>query len=173
MASLGTLAILGSALGAVGSVASGASQSAALKAQANAAERQANEEQAAAQRDAISRREEANLVLSRQQAVAAASGGSATDTTILNLIGNTAARGDYNVASSIYEGKARAANLYDQAAIDRQQARASMLSGIIGGGATLLQGISSYNRYRYDPNEEPSLAAAPLYRPYRSGYGLT
>jgi len=153
MASLGAVLALGSTLiGGVGAVASGASQASAMRAQADAAERQSKEVEASAQREAIQRRKEANLVLSRQQALAASSGGSATDTTILNLAGDTAAQGQYNVSSAVAEGQAQGAGLRDQAAIYRQNARQAMLGGFIDAGGTLLSGFSSYMKYRpYDP----------------------
>ena len=69
------LAIGGSLLSAVGSVAGGISADNQAEAQAQAAERQAGEAQAVSQREAIQRSKEAKLLLSRNQALAAASGG--------------------------------------------------------------------------------------------------
>jgi len=147
------LTVVGSLVGGVGAIASGAAQSSALKAQADAAERAGHEQAAAAQREALQRQKEAKLVLSRQQAVAAASGGSATDTTVLKLMGDTAAQGQYNSQSAIYEGKAAEAAAKDQAAIDRMQARSARVSGFIDAGGTLLSGLNSYLRYKpYEPD---------------------
>ena len=144
----GALLLASTVLEAGGKIITGASQSAALKAEAASAERKADEVLAASTRDAAQRRKEADLVLSRQQAVAAASGGMATDTTVLNLMADTAQEGQYQVATSLYEGKAQRAGLLDQAAIARMQAKQAMLSGFIGAGTTMLNGMSSYSKYR-------------------------
>jgi hypothetical protein len=136
--------LAGSALSAAGSIAAGNHQSAAMNAQAQAAERQAAEERAASQREAVQRAREAKLVLSRQQAVAAASGGGATDTTVLGLMGDVAAQGQFNTASALYEGEARGRGLEDQAALSRMQARQAKLAGFIGAGSTMLTGISGF-----------------------------
>lgn len=144
--SLGLIAgLVGTGVSTVGSIAAGAAQEEMLEAQATAAERQANEERAASQREAIQRAREARLVLSKQQNVAAASGAGALDPTILDIMGKTAAQGQYNVSSALYEGEARGAGLEDQAAIDRMRARQAKLAGFVDAGSTMLSGISGFS----------------------------
>lgn len=138
--------LAGTALSAVGAIASGNAQSAGLKAQAAAAERQASEERAASQREAMVRAKEARLMMSRQQAVAAASGGGATDPTVLDIMGDTAQQGEFNTQSALYEGEARGRGLEDQAAISRMQARQAKLAGFIGAGSTMLSGVSEFSK---------------------------
>lgn len=160
------LLIGGSLLSAGGTIVSGLSQSSALKAEAAAKERQAGEVQAQSQRDAIERRKEADLLLSRQQAVAASTGGTATDTGVLNLMADTAAQGSYNVATSIYEGNSAAAGLLDQAAISRMQAKQATMAGFINAGSTMLSGFSSYQKYRPPPMTGTGI---PSYSAYYGG----
>lgn len=142
----------GAALSAGGAIAEGASQANALNATAKAEERRANEEKAAAQRVAIQRQREARVLLSRQQAVAAASGGTATDPTVLDLVGDTAAEGDYQKDTALYEGNVRAAGLLDQAAIDRARARQARFAGFINAGSTMLNGLSSVGQFQKKPS---------------------
>jgi multidrug efflux pump subunit AcrA (membrane-fusion protein) len=154
------LGAIGTGLSAVGAIAGGISQSNAQKAQAEAAERQAQEARAASQREAIQRSKEARLVLSRQQALASASGGGATDTTVLDLMGKAASQGAYNTASAIYEGEAQGRGLEDQAGIYRMQARQAKLAGFINAGSTILSGVSGFagSRGGFTPgNQMPNL----------------
>lgn len=134
------LLIGGTALSAVGQIQAGAQQSAALQAQANARERQANENRAVAQREAAMRRRDAEQVLSRQLAVAAASGGGAADKTVLDIMGDTEAEGEFQAQSALYEGETQGRNLEYQAGIDRMEARNARLSSFINAGSTVLSG---------------------------------
>lgn len=137
------LGIAGTIVSAVGSIAAGQAQADAANAQAAAQERRAGEERAAAQRQAAAKAKEARLVMSRQQALAAASGGGAGDPTVMNLMGQVAATGDFNARSALYEGEARGRGLEDQAAIERMQAKQAKLAGFINAGSTILGGLSS------------------------------
>lgn len=134
-------AAAGTAVSAVGAIQQGNAQKAALDAQSKARERQAMEQRAASQREAISRSDRARLVLSQQQAAAAASGGGASDKSVLDIMGRTAAEGAYQSASAIYEGEASGAGLEYQARMDRQSGRQSRLAGFINAGSTVLQGV--------------------------------
>lgn len=150
------------AVSAVGAVSQGIAQkrsadaqAASMKMQAKERERQAGEERAASQREAAARAKEARLVLSRQQAVAAATGGGATDSSVLKLMGDTAAEGAYQVGSAVYEGESRGRVLDGQADIDRYEAgiarmqgRQAMMAGFIGAGESLLNGASTWASMR-------------------------
>lgn len=134
------LLIAGTAVSAAGAIQAGNQQQAALDAQAAARERQANEQRAVSQREAAARRNNAEQVLSRQRAVAAASGGGASDKTVLDIMGDTEAEGDFQAASALYEGETQGRNLDYQAGIDRMEARNARLSGFINAGSTVLSG---------------------------------
>lgn len=136
------LMVAGTALSAYGAAREGIDTANNLNAQAAAERRDASDAQATAQREAIQRKREAGIVLGRQQAIAAASGGTATDSTILNLQGNTAAEGDYQAKTALYEGDTKAAGLLDQASIDRSEARQARMAGFIKAGSTMLTGLS-------------------------------
>lgn len=152
----------GAALGAGGAIAEGTSQANALNAEAAAMDKRANEEKAAAQREAIQRRRQASVLLSRQQAVAASSGGTATDPTVLDVMGDTAAEGQYQSDVALYQGDVAAAGLQDQAAINRARARQARLAGFINAGSTMLNGFSSIKTPSFKGFGMPR--ATPAYR---------
>src|SRR5690606_1168127 len=72
---------------------------------------QAGQEQAVSQRAAEERMREAGLLMSRAQAVAAASGGGALDPTVLRIIGGLAAEGELAAATEQYNDDERARQL--------------------------------------------------------------
>jgi hypothetical protein len=77
-------------------------QQRAAEFQAKQYEQKAGQERAMAQRQAIEDRRQANLAISRAQAIA---GGGAGDDGVLNLTGRIAAEGEYNALTSLYEGE--------------------------------------------------------------------
>lgn len=136
----------GTLLSAGGEIAGGIIGSNVAEAESRALRQQAAQERAAAQREAIRRAREARLLISRQRAVASASGGSATDPTVLDLMGEAAAEGAYQKAVALFEGEARARGLENQAAIRRQRGRQAMFAGFVNAGSQILTGISNYRR---------------------------
>lgn len=162
---LGLIAgLAGTAVSAVGTIAAGHSQNEMAKSQAAAAERQASEERASSQREAIQRSKEARLVMSRQQAVAASSGGGAADSTVLNLMGDTASQGWFNQASAIYEGESRGRALEDQAAISRWQGKQAKMASFISAGSTVLSGVSGFSQGWRGMNARKIPTMTPSYR---------
>lgn len=143
---IGSLAtsVAGTAVSAVGAQRAGEAQAQAAEAEARAMERKANEERAASQRQAIRQSREAERVLSRQQAVAAASGGSATDKTVLDIMGDTAAEGQYQTAAALYEGESSGRGLESQAEISRFKGREAKRAGRINAFSTTLSGLGSF-----------------------------
>lgn len=92
--------------------------------QARDMERQAVETEAIAQRRAVDQREQADLLISRAQALAAAGGGSATDPTVLSIIADIDGEGAYRAAMEMYQGE-RDANIL------RQEAQYAVMGGSI------------------------------------------
>lgn len=74
-------------------------------------EQDAGQTIAASQRAAREQERIATLVASRALAVAAASGGGASDTTVVNLIARIKGEGAYRAGVKLYEGEARARKL--------------------------------------------------------------
>lgn len=157
MAGLETIGLIGTALSAAGAIVGGISASNQAKAQAVLAEMQAKEQRAAAHREVIRRGKEAQLIQSRQQAIAASTGGGAKDPTVLDLMGDVEAEGSYQKATAMYEGESRARGLEAQASMARMQARQALFSGFIGAGTSILSGFSGFEQYRTPPASSGSL----------------
>lgn len=126
---------LGTAASAVGTVAAGAAERDNQNFIAKQEEMKAKEEFAASQRDAQQARREATIAQSRQQALAAASGGGAGSDapTIVKLMSDVAGQGELNAGSAIYGGQQRAAGLRDSASARRRSGKASFLGSVLGG----------------------------------------
>ena len=82
----------------------------------------AGQAKAAAQRVAYQKGVEGDLMLSRLKALAAASGGGATDPTVLNLQAGLMHQRAYNLASALYRGEDDARTMRMQASAKRTQA---------------------------------------------------
>lgn len=92
-----------------------------------------------------------DLLESTIRARAAASGGGATDPTVINLESGVAGRGEYNVLSELYSGEEKARGLENQAALNRymgtqyrtagqlqqQEEQTKALSSLLQGGSSL------------------------------------
>lgn len=103
-------------------------------------------ELAVAQRDAERRRRETNLLISRQQAVASASGAGASDPSVKSVMEKTQAEGDYNAQLDMYNGMVSRADAYHEAAVARSEGRSGLVSSFIDAGRTIYTGISDRRR---------------------------
>lgn len=80
-------------------------------------QRQATEERIAGQRAAFERQHDINKVVASQRAIAAASGAGGLETPgLMDIMGDTIARGEYLKAVDMYGGEQRARGREDQAA---------------------------------------------------------
>lgn len=135
-------------------------------------EGQAGQELAASQRVALTEERQSKLVQSRALALAAASGGSASDPTVLRIVSGIASEGAYRQNLALYQGEEKARQM-------RLTARAERITGEIQAGSSasqgrsiltqtagsiLGQGASLYARYGYDSPATRSVtpAASPL-----------
>jgi hypothetical protein len=146
MAELGLLA---SAISAAGSIASGIASKNAADFQAEQQEMQGKEEFAASQREADQKRKESNYVQSRQQALAAASGGGAADPTIVRLMTQTAQQGEMNAQTSLYVGENRKRGLFDAAKSTRLTGRANLIGSFLSASGDLAGGFGKYYEKKY------------------------
>lgn len=139
--------------GAVSSVVGGMKAADAAEAQAQrqkqALDFQADQQQqaagqaiAASQRDAEIQRREATLVKSRALALAGASGGAATDPTVVNLIGDIAGQGAYRAGVALYQGEEKARQLNMGASADRYSGEVALETGRNKASAARIQGIT-------------------------------
>jgi hypothetical protein len=108
----------------------------AAKFEADQALQEAGQSVAVAQRGAFAIDRQTQLLQSRALALAAASGGGASDPTVMNIIGNLGGEGSYRKAQALYEGEAQARAL-------RLKATSDIVSGEIGAQASLAEGRST------------------------------
>ena len=157
LATIASVAAIGASVIGTGVSLYGASVSAENSRRAGEAERQtqymlAQQEEAAgteafaaAQRESRERKLEGELIMSRQQAVAAASGaGSGEDApTIVRLMTETAKRSKFGEDSILYTGEATRSRYNASAQARRQSGENSFLGGIMGAQGAYLSGLGS------------------------------
>lgn len=170
LASLPALSTIATAVSIGGSILSGIGQMNAGKAaqksanfQAQQLEQQAGQERAASQRVAIEERRRANIAMSNAQASAAASGGGATDETVLNITGGLAAQGEYNALSALFEGEEKARGLQLQATSTRMEGKQAKRAGMIGGVSTIIGGAGNALMAKYAPASSSSTSGVGRY----------
>lgn len=154
----GTMMLIGQGVQAGAKVAGGISAQRAGAYNAAGLERQATDEVAAAQRAAMERRTDTERVISKQVAGAAASGAGGGPS-LLDIIGDTAQRGEYQAQSEMYGGESRARTLKDRAALARHEGRNAFVGSIIEGVGGLAVGTARHRLTygstapgAYDPN---------------------
>lgn len=121
----------------------------ALHFQAEQMRQNAGQAQAAAQREAYSVEREAEYTASRALAVAAASGGGASDPTVVGLMARNAAEMAYRKQIALYEGDEQArmqkmgAEAKDyEAASARRAGNVAAMGKVYGAGTSLLRGYA-------------------------------
>jgi hypothetical protein len=156
MAGIGAImGIASSAVGMMGSIAQAKAMNEQAKAESMQMGMMAAEEKAVASRDAQAKDKEGRLLLSRGQAVAAASGGGATDPTVLELAGDIGRETSVQKRELMRQGQEKARNLEYKATVGRwaakQQGKMTILGGIgnmIGGIGEGLGGLASaFDKY--------------------------
>jgi hypothetical protein len=131
-------------LSAVGTISAGKAEQNNQNYLAKQEEAKAKEEMASSQREAQQNRTEGDLAMSRQQALAASSGGGAgaEAPTIVKLMSDTAGQGTLNANTTLYGGMERAAGLRDSAKGRRAAGKASFLGSVLGGFGQAASGVS-------------------------------
>lgn len=145
---LPSLMAAGTALSAYGQYRAGQSAARKQRFEARQMAQQAQQAQASSQREAYEVERQGRLLQSRALAVAAASGGGASDPTVMNQIARLAGETEYKKMVALYEGESRADALSLSAAVSRQDASELEKAGIIAAGGTVLSGGTSlYSKY--------------------------
>lgn len=151
----------GTLLSTLGSISQGKSASVAAKYEAEQLEQKAGQERAASQRKAIEMRRRAGIAESRALALAAASGGGASDPTITNLMAGIAGEGELAAQTAIYEGEERARGAEMGAEAKRYEGKSAKRAGYLSAGATLLSGAAKLGTgltAKYAPSAAPATA---------------
>ncbi len=140
------LGLLGTGLSAAGTIYAGNQAQASANAQAKSMEKKGEQEYAIAQRKARESRREKELVLSRQRAIAAASGGGASDPTVESIMGKTEEKGEYNALLDMYNGAQMRADLYREAGITRAEGQSQKTASYIGAASSIYDGFMGARR---------------------------
>ncbi len=145
LAMLGQVAgLAGSGISALGQINQANAAASADRASAAALAIRAGQDAAAGEQTQIARERQSQLVLSRAQALAAASGGGATDPSVITGEENLAQQGEYNAQTGLYEGLAQARADTLQQQIDLFNAQQKEAAGPIAAFGTLLSGIGGF-----------------------------
>lgn len=153
LATIGTVLTVGSAVigagaavyGAYNSYQAGVAAQAEYERQAGVDELSGKMEFAASQREAELRRLEGGLIMSRQQAYAAASGAGSgvDDPTILKIMSDTGANADMNARSVMSQGEARRDDYLNAAKAKRASGSSNFLGGILRATGALADGVGN------------------------------
>lgn len=138
---------------ALTSIAAGENAYNAAKAEAKQLQRQAGRTEALSQRVAIEERRKARLVASRLKAVAGASGAGIDDPTVVNLLDDVDAQGEFNMLSALYEGTMQADTLRYQAKVTKQQGKSARTAGYVSAIAEM--GSSLYGSGMFEGAAAP------------------
>lgn len=137
------------AVSAIGTIASanaqeagGRNEYAMAQVQADELKKEAMADRATSQRAAQEERRKAMVMASRARAVAAASGADALDPTVVNLISNIDATGDYNARSALFEGETAARDKETRARAGIFQGRIAKEAAKSASRATLIKGAT-------------------------------
>ncbi len=149
-----------------------ADNAAALGFKATQEDQAAQESRAVAQRAALEKGRQTNLVLSNLQANAAASGGGATDPGVAAIAGRIAGRGEYESLTDMYSGENKARGLMDQAAGDRFSAATGTTGANMAADASIAAGNAKQNASYLSAAGTLIGGAGSAYRTYK-GIGPT
>jgi hypothetical protein len=145
LSEIGTAAgVIGSGIQAIGALNQNDAAAAQQRYEAQLLKDKSNQDAAAGEQVAIGRQRQTQLALSRTQALAAGSGGGATDPGVLTLEQQTAGQGEYNSESAVYTGQAQARSDELQAQIDLFKAQQYDTAGPLAAGGAILSGIGSF-----------------------------
>lgn len=167
------LAIMGTVVSAVGSIATGQAQKQAADYQAAEYEVKAKEDAAVGQRDAQAYELQKQLAESTLQARAAGSAFSATDTNSLNLLKGIEGYGEEQAGVARYKGDSAAAGDVAQANAARLSGQAAVTGSYFSAAGTILGGFGSTMFSAYGAGLMPKSVAAPGYGAMSAlfGYG--
>lgn len=135
--------VAGTVLSAYSAMEAGKDAKDTSKLQAGAMTQQAGQERAASQRVAAEERRKGRLAQSRALALAAASGGGASDPTVTNILSGIEGESEYNALSAMYEGEERARTLETNASITKKYGKDTKSAYQLQAASTVLKGGGS------------------------------
>jgi hypothetical protein len=133
----GTLGTIGTILGAGATIYGGFKAKEQADAVAAQMKAKGDSEFAVAQRKSLESQERTRMVLGQQKAVAAASGGGATDPSVMAIMGKTQQKGDYNSMIDMYNGAVSRNDMYTAADNTESEGKSKLFSSFLNAGSTI------------------------------------
>ncbi len=134
------------AVSALSSLNEGAQKRKVKMAEADALGDAANREMAATTAEMAEEQRLKEQMESRAIAVAAASGAGVDDPTMVNLIGDLNAEGEYRIMSRLWVGSTEAEGMRYQAEVARKEGEAALQSGYLNAAKTVMSGYGSFGQ---------------------------
>lgn len=141
---LGALAVTAGGLEAYGKHKEGQAASKMATFEAGQMEQKGIAEVALGQRKAAEKRREADLLQSRAVAVSAAGGGTSTDASMLNILGDIEAEGEYNALTEMFDAKMRDRDLKTAAKMRRAEGKQARRAGNMAATVSILKTAGSF-----------------------------
>jgi hypothetical protein len=139
---------VGTALTAGGQIYGGNAAASGARSEASQLRYAAGQTRASSQRAAREERRQARRLQSRGLAVAAASGGGASDVSVVNTLAEVEAEGEYRALTALWEGEEQARGLEAAAGARESEGSAARTAGYLAGGASLLTGgVDWFQKY--------------------------
>jgi hypothetical protein len=175
MAMMGAVfGLLGTVVSAMGTIAQGKAAEAAAEFEAKQLEMRGKEERAASQREALEKKREGDLVQSRFQASAAASGAGAgsMDPTIAQLSSDIAGQSKYGQLMERYVGEERKRGLDTQAKAREMEGEAARKGSMFSAFGTIVGGLSNFAT-KYGAGGPPAAMAPAASLDERNSFGYS
>lgn len=137
---------IGTALSVGSTIYGGLAANAQAKGEAKNLKKKGEQQIAVAQREADRKRRETNLLLSRQTAVAGASGAGVTDPTVLSVMGKTKTEGDNAAMLDMYNGMVNRSDLYTEANTVRGEGKSKLFGTFLDAGSTIYSSLARKKR---------------------------
>ena len=126
-------------------------------------EQKAGQQRAVSQRKADNARRSARYAESRALALAAASGGGASDPTVVNIMAGIAGEGELAAQSALYEGEEQARGSEMSATASRYEGSQAKRAGYIKAGTSVMSSFSKFGNQSMTEKYSPGDAYAPAY----------
>ena len=149
MAAMVPFMLAGTALSTIGTLQQGKAQQQAAEFESKQMEANAKSVEASGQHAAIARRRETDILLSRAQATAGATGFGAVDPDVLKIIGGITEEGERAFQGEIFESKTQAGQMRAQAGATRYEGAQIRRGSQIGAAATALSGAADAGAMAY------------------------
>ncbi|MQY48189.1 hypothetical protein GAO09_19320 [Rhizobiales bacterium RZME27] len=139
---------IGTGISVLGTIQAGREAKAQADYQAKVQEMQADEAQAASQRDAAATYRQGRLIASQQRAAVAGAGGDLTDPSVIDIMADTDFETDLAARTDIYRGEQQARGLNDAAVNSRISGKNAQKAAFISAAGNLFSGVSNmYSRF--------------------------